>query len=511
MATASMPAPAAEAAAAATTATANSMPPAPPQPPSSGAPFSQPPSTAGTVKTEAPPPPSTSASSAASAAAPAPAAAAAAAAAEESPCTITIPSYSAWFSYDSIHETERRLMPEFFEGEAAAASGSRGPEAYKYYRDTLVRRFRARPGRRLTLTEARRGLVGDVGSVRRVFDFLEEWGLINYGASPSGAKQGRDKKEEAALSQSSLPIGATMPSKLCTGCRTVCGLAYFSCEKADISLCARCYVRANYRPGLTSADFKRIEITEDAKSDWTDKETLHLLEAVLHYGEDWKKVSHHVGSRSEKDCIARFTRLPFGEQFMGPKEDKIQFGNDCDLNEESGSHISKRLRLTPLADASNPIMAQVAFLSAIVGSDVAVAAGQAAISAQSQVDISASETDSSINISKEEESSCTNGLSANDLLKEASANAQVQLEKERKAIEQSLSDIVGVQMKEIQDKIRRFEQKELLMEKERKQLHCLKELLFSDQLAVVQHQRRPPAVTTESKDDEKPKPVISIS
>jgi SWI/SNF related-matrix-associated actin-dependent regulator of chromatin subfamily C len=124
-------------------------------------------------------------------------------------------------------------MPEFFEGEAAAASGSRGPEAYKYYRDTLVRRFRARPGRRLTLTEARRGLVGDVGSVRRVFDFLEEWGLINYGASPSGAKQGRDKKEEAALSQSSLPIGATMPSKLCTGCRTVCGLAYFSCEKVS--------------------------------------------------------------------------------------------------------------------------------------------------------------------------------------------------------------------------------------------------------------------------------------
>ncbi|KAF0935791.1 hypothetical protein E2562_035759 [Oryza meyeriana var. granulata] len=497
MATPSMPSPAA-------TATANSMPAAPPQPPA-GAPFSQPPSTAGTVKTEAPPPASTSASSATAAPAAVPSVVA-----EESSCTITVPSYSAWFSYDTIHETERRLMPEFFEGEAAAASGSRGPEAYKYYRDTLVRRFRSRPGRRLTLTEARRGLVGDVGSVRRVFDFLEEWGLINYGASPSGAKQGKDKREEAALSQSSLPVAATMPSKLCTGCRTVCGLAYFSCEKADISLCARCYVRANYRPGLTSADFKRIEITEDAKSDWTDKETLHLLEAVLHYGEDWKKVSQHVGSRSEKDCIARFTRLPFGEQFMGPKEDKMQFEND-DFNEESGSQISKRLRLTPLADASNPIMAQVAFLSAIVGSDVAVAAGQAAISAQSQVDISGSETDSSINITKEEESSCANGLSANDLLKEASASAQVQLEKERKAIEQSLSDIVGVQMKEIQDKIRRFEQKELLMEKERKQLHYLRELLFSDQLTVVQHQRRPPPVTTENKDDEEPKPIISTS
>ncbi|KAL5211265.1 hypothetical protein ABZP36_022112 [Zizania latifolia] len=485
-------------------ATANSMP-APPQQPSAGAPFSQPPSTAGTVKTEGPLPTSTSAS-AATAAAPA---AASAVVAEEPSCTITVPSYSAWFSYDTIHETERRLMPEFFEGEAAAASGSRGPDAYKYYRDNLVRSFRARPGRRLTLTEARRGLVGDVGSVRRVFDFLEEWGLINYGASPSGAKQGRDKREEAAASQSSLPVGATMPRKLCTGCRTVCGLAYFSCEKADISLCARCYVRANYRPGLTATDFKRIEITEDAKSDWTDKETLHLLEAVLHYGEDWKKVSEHVGSRSEKDCIARFTRLPFGEQFMGLKEDKMQFENDDDFIDESGSQISKRLRLTPLADAGNPIMAQIAFLSAIVGSDVAAAAGQAAISAQSQVDVNGVSINYSINSIKEEES-CTNELSVNDLLKEASCNAKVQLEKERRDIEQSLSDIVGVQMKEIQDKILRFEEKELLVEKERQQLHYLRELLLSDQLAVVQHQRRPPPGPTESKDDDKPKPIISI-
>lgn len=44
------------------------------------------------------------------------------------------------------------------------------------------------------------------------------------------------------------------------------------------------------------------------------------------------------------------------------------------------------------------------------------------------------------------ESSYTNGLSANDLLKEASTNAQVQLQKEQKDIEQSLSAIVDVQV-----------------------------------------------------------------
>lgn len=137
----------------------------------------------------------------------------------------------------------------------------------------------------------------------------------------------------------------------------------FACDQADISLCARCFVCNKYRPGLTAAAFKRIEITEDAKSDWTDKETLHLLEAVLHYGEDWKKVSGHVGSRSEKDCIARFIRLPFGEQFMGAKEDRMGFENDDDITDDPGAGVSKRLRLTPLADASNPIMAQVCILA----------------------------------------------------------------------------------------------------------------------------------------------------
>ena len=67
------------------------------------------------------------------------------------------------------------------------------------------------------------------------------------------------------------------------------------------------------------------------------------------------------------------------------------------------------------------------------------------------------------------------------------------------------------QMKEIRDNMCHFEQKELVMEEERRQLHYLRELLFTDQLALVQHLGRPQTVATESKDNEKPKPVISIS
>lgn len=137
-------------------------------------------------------------------------------------------------------------------------------------------------------------------------------------------------------------------------------------QYTDLILCARCFVRGNYRPGLSSTDFKRVDISEEIRTEWTDKETLHLLEAIFHYGDDWKKVAEHVGSRTERECIARFIKLPFGDQFLGPCDfpgdndhyqgrDKNCVGHGDDIGEQG----PKRIRLSPLADASNPIMAQV--------------------------------------------------------------------------------------------------------------------------------------------------------
>lgn len=140
----------------------------------------------------------------------------------------------------------------------------------------------------------------------------------------------------------------------------------FSCNQADIILCSRCYVRGNCRPGLSN--FKRVDNMEELKTEWTDKENLHLLEAIVQYGEEWKKVSEHVGSRCAKDCVARFIKLPFGEQFLRPIEDGEDNGpngsyrSNDEVAAEHGGESLKRRRLTPLADASNPIMAQVLYL-----------------------------------------------------------------------------------------------------------------------------------------------------
>lgn len=135
-----------------------------------------------------------------------------------------------------------------------------------------------------------------------------------------------------------------------------------------MTLCARCFVRGSYKVGVSSSDFRRVEISDEVKTDWTDKETLHLLEAVMHYHDDWKRVAEHVGGRSARECVAHFVKLPFGEQFVGPPDsaevdDKIHQSNGQSsiksLLRTTAASPTKRMRLTPFADASNPIMAQV--------------------------------------------------------------------------------------------------------------------------------------------------------
>lgn len=276
--------------------------------------------------------------------------------------------------------------------------------------------------------------------------------------------------------------------KLCSNCRLSCNNVCFVTDKADIVLCTRCFVRGNYRAGLNSADFKRVDTSEETKTEWTDKETLHLLEAILHYGEDWKKVAEHVGNRGEKECIARFIKLPFGEQLLGAS----QFNeNDQVDTEPSGYNIpepnfSKRRRLTPLADASNPIMAQAAFLAAVVGSDVAKTASEAAVKALGEIQFSSICNDNGEKIGLDIQEIAEADHWPRDIYQQAAAEAESQLDKEQRDREQSISDIVQVQMREIQENLVQFEELEMLVEKEWQQVKYVRDLLFADKLTLQQ-------------------------
>ena len=89
---------------------------------------------------------------------------------------IIIPSYAAWFELGSIHDIERRSLPEFFN----SRNKSKTPSVYKEYRDFMVNTYRLNPLEYLTVTACRRNMTGDVCAIIRVHAFLEQWGLINY-------------------------------------------------------------------------------------------------------------------------------------------------------------------------------------------------------------------------------------------------------------------------------------------------------------------------------------------
>lgn len=73
---------------------------------------------------------------------------------------------------------------------------SRTPKIYKEYRDFIINKYREEPSRKLTFTEVRKSLVGDVTFLHKVFIFLENWGLINYGARSEGDGGDAEKEHE---------------------------------------------------------------------------------------------------------------------------------------------------------------------------------------------------------------------------------------------------------------------------------------------------------------------------
>ncbi|THG20912.1 hypothetical protein TEA_017401 [Camellia sinensis var. sinensis] len=96
-----------------------------------------------------------------------------------------------WFSWDDVHETEKLHLRDFFDG----SSITRTPKIYKEYRDFIISKYREDPSRRLTFSEVRKSLVGDIGLLHKVFLFLEKWGLINFGAPASEEDLGEEESQ----------------------------------------------------------------------------------------------------------------------------------------------------------------------------------------------------------------------------------------------------------------------------------------------------------------------------
>uniref|UniRef100_A0A8C1FJR3 SWI/SNF related BAF chromatin remodeling complex subunit C2 n=1 Tax=Cyprinus carpio carpio TaxID=630221 RepID=A0A8C1FJR3_CYPCA len=273
---------------------------------------------------------------------------------------IIIPSYAAWFDYNSVHAIERRALPEFFNGK----NKSKTPEIYLAYRNFMIDTYRLNPQEYLTSTACRRNLAGDVCAIMRVHAFLEQWGLINYQVdsesrptpmgppptshfhvladTPSSLVPLQPKASQTSSSQQMLSFPDKVKDK--------------PADLQNFGLRTDVYSKKSGPAKTKNA--------ASATREWTDQETLLLLEGLEMYKDDWNKVSEHVGSRTQDGCILHFLRLPIEDPYL----------------EDSSSSLGPlAYQPVPFSQAGNPVMSTVAFLASVVDPRVASAAAKSAL------------------------------------------------------------------------------------------------------------------------------------
>uniref|UniRef100_W5LBX2 SWI/SNF related BAF chromatin remodeling complex subunit C1b n=1 Tax=Astyanax mexicanus TaxID=7994 RepID=W5LBX2_ASTMX len=276
---------------------------------------------------------------------------------------IIIPSYTSWFDYNCIHRIERRALPEFFNGK----NKSKSPEIFLAYRNFIIDTYRLNPQEYLTSTSCRRNLTGDVCALIRVHAFLEQWGLINY---------------QVDAESRPLPMGP--PPTPHFNVLTDSPSALVPLQHRPLQVSASQHMlhfpeKSREKPsdlqnfGLRTDIYARKHPKTKGASagrEWTEQETLLLLEALEMYKDDWNKVSEHVGSRTQDECILHFLRLPIEDPYLENSEASLG---------------PLAYQPVPFSQSGNPVMSTVAFLASVVDPRVASAAAKAALEEFSRV------------------------------------------------------------------------------------------------------------------------------
>ncbi|XP_028025349.1 SWI/SNF complex subunit SMARCC2 isoform X2 [Bombyx mandarina] len=282
---------------------------------------------------------------------------------------IVVPSYSAWFDYNSIHMIEKRALPEFFNGK----NKSKTPEIYLAYRNFMIDTYRLNPTEYLTSTACRRNLAGDVCAIMRVHGFLEQWGLVNYqletesrptamGPPPTShfhVLSDTPSGLQPLISRPAQPRPAENVPKVEPGLPN-------GAESGAAPPAAPLKVEPG--PELPSAPGIKLDQYRGGQRgrEWTDQETLLLLEGLELHRDDWNRVAAHVGTRTQDECILHFLRLPIEEPY---------------LDEPGSAGVLGPLAYQPIpfSKTGNPVMSTVAFLASVVDPRIAAKATKAAM------------------------------------------------------------------------------------------------------------------------------------
>jgi SWI/SNF related-matrix-associated actin-dependent regulator of chromatin subfamily C len=320
---------------------------------------------------------------------------------------------------------------------------------------------------------------------------------------------------EAAKAAANGTTPARPQSHACETCGTDCTRSrYHSVKDGEFTVCPSCYVSGRFPSTMFSGDFVRLDDevfkhgSQGAGADWSDQETLLLLEGVEMYDDDWTKVAEHVTTRSKEQCIAKFLQLPIEDQYL-TADPGAQLGP---LRYQAG------MNGMPFETTENPIMSVVTFLASAVGPSVAAAAAQSALgelaqnlkrkrdkgesandeSAEDDADADKRPKTSSGDGVKAENETPAEGTedadaapsksslerAASVAIGAAAAKASSLARHEDTRLSALVSRLVAAQARKVELKLALFEKLEDVLEDEKRKLELDRQKLFRDRLSV---------------------------
>lgn len=106
-------------------------------------------------------------------------------------------------------------------------------------------------------------------------------------------------------------------------------------------------------------------LVQTQPQEWSDQETLLLLEGLELHKDRWADIADHVGTKSQVQCILHFLQLPIEDEFLDELEDKGRKaqgmqGPSQQLDNSPGG--TPGIDLIPFADTGNPVLSQVMLL-----------------------------------------------------------------------------------------------------------------------------------------------------
>lgn len=317
------------------------------------------------------------------------------------------------------------------------------------------------------------------------------------------------------------------PAYACDTCGVDCSASrYANIRVKEFALCAPCYLEGRFPTSMYSGDFVRLDeaafkhsgsISGATDDDWSDEETLKLLEGIEMYEDDWGMIALHVGTRSREQCVTKFIQLPIQDGYLdGASQGELGGLQYAPRDPTTGKHVP----LVPFAQAENPVMSVVALLASAVSPAVASAAAQSALGeltdgvkrrireaagncnatagseapADAVHDAGAAPTEappagkSSDNAMDVDETPTVPRTdverAASIALGAAASKAYVLASHEERECQLLVQHVIELQLKKMHLKMAQFEELETQLEAERRSIEAGRKQLYADRLAV---------------------------